>query len=618
MAMSEEEVRQLLSGSGGGGDGPLSAEEARRIYFGTPARPGSGKAPIERVPGSLMRGLEDAGEGVKQLFLQLTDPDRAAEYTEQVNRERAEFAESGENEPISRFIGQALPLLPLAAVPGGGSANLLTRLAAGAAAGGAAGGAQFAPSGTMRERGLNTALGTAGGALAPEAVRGITRGGSALMRSLFGRTGASDDALARQADFEALGVRPTTGQVTRNPRALAEERNVAQIPGVGDRVRAVRAGQAPRLAEALDEAVPGESVTQTEAGRRIMGTLGTRFDDEGIYRQMGRQIDDLFSQARNAAGADDVLDADAFTSRISSTLDDFEDVIPQPVKTRLSQFGDERPMTVGEAFKLRQLLNARSRNTTDPATGAAMSAIKGELDDFLAEAGEQGVGGDALTLFQRANDASRRRARAFSGDLQKVVDDRVAPDDFVRRHIIGGNVDDIRQMRVTLLRKGGERGQSAWDTARRQVVDYLQDKSVSDTGNFSASRYNSALDRLGRDKLEVLFEDAELGQLERIGRAATNLFSDPPSGGIPIGNRSGTAAGNIANIPGGGFMERISRGRAANRALQGSPVDRLGQGQRNSMIADMVTNPMGTNPFAAPGGLLGLLGTRRVLEGNDR
>ena len=357
-------------------------------------------------------------------------------------------------------------------------------------------------------------------------------------------------------------------------------------------------------------------MTQTEAGDRIMGTLGSRFDDKGIYRAMGNKIDALFDQARSAPGTDDVLPLSGFATRIGETMDNFEDVIPDVVKSRLAGFVNDRPFTVGEAFKLRQLINARSRSTSDPAQAAGLSAIKRGLDEFLGESAERGVGGEALTLFQQANAASRERATAFGArGLQEVVGDKVAPDDFVRRFIVGGKRDDLLRMRQTLLEEGGERGAAAWETTRRQVLEHLQDNAVNDAGSFSASGYNRTMERIGVDKLRVFFNNDELAQLQRIGRAATDLFTDPPSGGIPVGNKSGTGAMNWSNMPLLRGLSGVANLRQANHALSGSAVDRVSQGSRNQEIANMLTNPMGANPFAIPGGIMGVLAARAAAGG---
>lgn len=609
MSMTEEEVRRRLAGQ-------ITPEQVRERYAAMREKRGA----IPSMMSGIGRGVQDFFEGIQQLMLSdelgpndVTTPRR--EFTQMVNEDRAQVS-GDEVDPLGRLIGQSAMLAPLMAIPGG-SGPLLTRLAAGAATGGVSGALQYAPSGTTRERVFNTGMGAVGGAVVPEVVRGGLTAGTGVVRSAAGRTGPTPEALARAADYDALGIRATTGQVTRNPRALANERNLGQMAGVGDEIMAIRAGQQPALVEALDNAVGGPRMTPTQAGDEIVGALGTRFSDGGVYQRLGREIDGLYTAARAADGADNVLPFSDFMRSAEEALVNFEDVIPGPVQTRLREFAEDRAFTVAEAVKLRQLLNARSRSTNNPAEGSALTALKRSLDEVMGAAAESGTGGEALSLFQQASAASAQRARMFDG-LEQVVAERVAPDDFVRRFVIGGKRDDLLRMRNTLRREGGAEGARAWEVMRRQVLEHLQDNAVNEAGAFGQAGYNRALEKIGVDRLRVFFNNDEIAQLQRIGRAATNLLSDPPSGGIPIGNRSGTAAGNLSNAPFMDWVNRITRSREAAQAVRGSPVDRIANAQTNRNIADRLTNPRGINPFAVPGGIMGVLTARALAGGGGR
>lgn len=583
----------------------------------------SGRSRLEQVPGSFARGFAETGTGIAQAALEAFGPEGASEILgEEVARERRQREATGGDEPFSRFIGQAASLLPLAFLPGG-QGSLLARLASGGAAGAVAGATLPTESGRPESRAFNAAIGAPFGAVAPEVVRAGARPAAALGRRLLGRAGPTDDALARQADFEALGLQPTSGQLTQNPNEIARELTLAQ-QDVGAPILARRAGQSTRLSEMLDEAVPGPRMTQTQAGREITETLGQRQQTTGssIFNRLREATNRLFERARNSAGADEVLDADAFLNfspqngrALANVLDDFEDAIPRPVMRRLESFAKDRDFTIREAAKFRQLLNSRIRNSDEPATQAALGEIKGLLDDFMASADVSGEAAEAMELFQRGIAASRRQNQAFSGELQKVASGQVPVDDFVSRFIINSGVDDLRQLRVTLLRQGGEQGQQSWQIARRQVIEFLTDKAVNDQGAFKASSFNRALDRIGRDKLRVLFEDGEVELLERIGRVGTAAFSRPPTGGVSgLGNPSGTAPALIGQLPGFGGIQSLRQSGNVGRALQASPFDVLGNRQAAASAANLFTNPGGANPFAPIGGLAGLLSARDILN----
>ena len=265
-------------------------------------------------------------------------------------------------------------------------------------------------------------------------------------------------------------------------------------------------------------------------------------------------------------------------------------------------------MTVADAFRLRKHVNSLNPRDGTPAT-VGLTRITRELDKFLEESQ---VGGEALDLFRQANAAWGRRGAAFgTKPMIQSVDDKLAPDDFVRRAIMGGKVDDIRQLRATLVRQGGAEGREAWDALRVQTVEHLRDRAVTRSGEFSPEAYGRALGQLGDDRLAVLFSADEIAALRQIERAADGLFTTPTSGGVPVGNRSGTAATAMDMASGaagpvgrlfGPILSHIKGESVVRKALSGSPVPP--QSPFNISVANSLVNPYGRNPFAAVSGVL--------------
>ena len=572
---------------------------------------------------SFTRGMMDVGQGLKQLYLMSTDPEAAKAYTADVNRQIAEYQQrrgSNAGFDLARMGGGVAATAPAMLIPGG-QATLPARLGMGALSGALSSGAEFAPSGTFGEKAVQAGIGMAAGAFFPEVVSNVARAGTAAGQgvaalggaalrpitsrssnaeivSLIQQAGQKIDftfdigkigkeardrliadakeqlktsnvvdplAIVRRQDFETLGIEPTRGQLLRDPRQFQMEQNLAQIEKVGDPLLERLSQQQGAFGRALEAVRPGQTMPAYEVGGQVIEAIGPRVTRGGTYGELGAKIDDAFNKARAAPGSDAVLPFEQYQARIAQTLDDFEDKIPAPVAKRLGSFTEEggRDFSIKEAAKYRQMLSARITGATDPAEREALSKLKSNLDDFMvnsaADAGPNAV--DAIRLFREGISLSSERARAFEAKgLKAVVEDRAVPEDFVKKFVIGGNVDDLKKIRDALNRSDVSPEQqaknlAAWDAIRNQSVQYMMDRAMREEGKFSQAGFRNAFEQFGtptgkgNSKLEILFQPEEIGTLAAIRRASEAAFSPPPSGGVPLVNRSGTAAA-IANLAG--------------------------------------------------------------------
>ena len=136
------------------------------------------------------QGMSDIYGGVKQKYLNLTDPDAAAQYTKEgaennaiIARGRAAYGEGG-FDPL-RMAGAVAT--PLSLVPMGG-ASAITRAGLGALTGGAGGYASFDPTNTTGSNLTNAAVGAVGGgalnAAAPPFVSALVSGAQTVKNTV--------------------------------------------------------------------------------------------------------------------------------------------------------------------------------------------------------------------------------------------------------------------------------------------------------------------------------------------------------------------------------------------------------------------------------------------------
>lgn len=542
---------------------------------------------------------------------------------------------------VPRVMGTVATTAPVMAI--GGGSSLLPRLAIGATQGGIAGGITFAPSGTWTEKGTQAGLGALGGAVLPEVFRGGVKGlaytgqkalsagrkiGSMMQsdavlgkqisdaikqsvpdfpdfaslnkgmqenlladaRRQLSVTGQlNPESLTLMRDYEALGLQPTLGQVTRDPRQFAREINLAQLEGVGEDLLQRRRENVATLQAKLSEMKTGEAKQPIDVGIAAREAVGERVKKTGIYGEMGKKIDDMWEAARTAKGSDAVLPFEEYNARIADTLDNFEDVIPAPIAKRLAEFGNPesgRLFSISEAAKFRTLINQRMGE--NPAQAKALGQLKRQLDDFIVGTADS-LGGpmqvslaeDAIKKFQTAAKASAKRAQLFEADpLDAIVSGRVSPDDFFKKYVLGGKVEDMAAVRDLLLRKDispelQAKGAAAWENMRGQTIQHLMDKAFPGGEGFSQDAYRRALEGLG-PRMEVLFTPEERGALFTLQRASQGMLREPATGGVPLVNRSGTTAfiyNLMQKLPGINFLRQ-----AAQQAAQETSVTSALQG----------------------------------------
>ena len=687
---------------------PVDEEEKREARLIPVESPRMERPPSPTIAERTIRGFLDVGQGIKQLYLMAKDPEEAARYTEQVNRdlalyesaigtaqppsiygERGMRTDAGPAVDIPRLVGNVAATAPAMFMPGGRELTI-PGIAARFMQGAVPAAAMYSEAGTPESKLMQAATGGVAGVVAPEVVRGASRIalGARDVAADIGRattagitvppaqvrveinnfiksidpqadlsnltataqarlaegakqqlrtTGKLDPAsLMRREDFEMLGIPYTAGQVTRDPRQFGMERNLAAVETAGQPLLDIFTQQ-PRLFRERLEALRGQAQpTALATGEAVTGAIGQRQQRSGLFGALGADIDAAYNAARGLPGAKDQIPFGDFRQRIQTTLDDFEDVIPAPVKKRIDQFaigGDAgRPFSIEEAIKFRQLLTQRAGE--NPGSAKAMGDIKRQLDDYLAEATQGLEANEAVQKFREGINLSAARAREFD-PFKPIVAGQANQDQFFQRFIIGGQTKDVVALRNTLTKTRGpgisqdtiDQAKSAWDDVRAQTVQWLIDNAVGTTGAFSQAGYNAALKRI-QPKLEVLFNKEEVDQLKRIGRASTAAFGEPATGGVPLINRSGTAptlmniitrgvGGNIPLI--GPAVQNISQRmqtaaqtEAAQQAAQGgvvSPAVAAAREEQRRMLARRMAGPFQVGPFqVAPfpvvGGLL--------------
>lgn len=518
--------------------------------------------PLESFAIAAGRGLTDIGRAIG-----LAEPE--PEVVQQA------FTGLEEQRPISqtvgRVVGQSAPFLP-AGIAAGGIASIPARIAAGATVGGIEGAAiergtggqdiaQAAGVGGLIAGGaeaLFPVLSRLGGALvqrvtgrAPEGALFDAAGQpSPQLQSALESSGLTVDDLGEQAQqfltqqparvdpeqavraaqFEQVGITPTRAQITREAADFQAQQEAAKTSG---RVRGALEQQEGLLVNRFDEAVAGTGGQPVTSGSPVIDKV------VNISTQLDNQISDLYQAARAAAPdaknvrmnkLSSVLRANAPSNNITGGL-------ISAIRGELQQRGilDEGfkvtgRVSVDTAEEVRKVMNTFFNSTTDFGR-QKLREFKDALDDDVFRAAGQDVFNEARTA---KADFERRlsRAKVSKFDSRKanlvrdVLENKVDPDQFIPQVVTSKKwrAPDLEQLKQFSTDGGAD--PAPWNDLRAETMDFIKESAfkgpIDQAGNQALSRagLDSAINKIGTEKLKVIFEPDELRFLRDIKSVA--------------------------------------------------------------------------------------------------
>jgi len=386
-----------------------------------------------------------------------------------------------------------------------------------------------------------------------------------------------DDAVARAERFSRVGVQnPTTGMVTRDPRAWQYERSRAALTGHGDdmlaQIQSVE-GDLANTGQRLAEGAPGREV----AGERVQGALRAKRDE------MQDVVRGLYQSARDEFGDVGVPSLDSLWTRMADPSFRNNPTFGQmssSTSNLLRDFGviDDagantgKQLTLQQAEELRKFINRLGSSSDDTAIAGRKMLVDALDEDVLS-----GVGG---TPYLQARDAARQRFAEFSRTYPgKMADSKVAPERVVANLQQAGtrnqDVRDLRQSLLTGTKSQRTRGYQALKDVRKQTIGDIVNPAISPDGGVNGGAiYRNVTGN--RDRLETLLTPGQLRELEDYAVAARDATAQVPNSFV---NNSGTAA-TIANLFGditpqgnsGGMFNRLLRHGAAY-GVGGAPAN---------------------------------------------
>lgn len=350
-----------------------------------------------------------------------------------------------------------------------------------------------------------------------------------------------DDAIARKAFLESKGFKPTHAQVTRNASDWTNERELAKL----DSTEGILTNKYVNDDDQLRQMLADE----------IMATGGKKTDDYAFNQELlqtaqakiaknKQRTSEAYGLARDAVGNDLPMDATAFVDDVYKSLGKFADnVLPTEAK-KVLKTAKKKGLTFGESQELVKVLNGAYKgsliNGQPTMHTHALKQAKETLEAWQQKTID-GTNQTAQHLWKNARHIHKQNRELIeSMPLLKDAEKGVEPDKMFSKHIIGGN---IGQLRTTMDFLKAENPQLVADI-KQSVLEHIAKNAINQSNGFSPAGMKKVLDSLGEPRLKSIFSDDELKRLKDLRMAGELLKQAPIGSNI---NHSNTAS-TLANI----------------------------------------------------------------------
>ena len=377
-----------------------------------------------------------------------------------------------------------------------------------------------------------------------------------------------------EADSLPEPVRLTNGQATGNVSQLSMEQN--------------RRGADPELAARFKEQ-NGQLVSNLDKIRDIAApdAYGTKIIENSdslidTYKKLDTErntaIDQKYKALRDANGGDFPIDAPVLLDNVKATLkkDLLSNDAPASQMAELNRMASEKSMTFEDYLSLRRNLGDISRTSSDGTTRRAASLMIQELENLpLQDEAKQ-----LKPLADEARNAAKARFQMLEKDpaYKAAVENSVAPDKFMEKFVVNGTRDNVKAMIDQLGRDS-----VAHQHMSAGTLNWLREKAIDSSGNFSQAAFNKALNQLDKSqKLNLVFNPDASSTLKTLGNVAQYTQAQPRGSFV---NNSNTLVGSLAEKAAGG-LETIGN---IGSSKIGLPLGTIVRGQFQKIKAGQET-----------------------------
>lgn len=354
----------------------------------------------------------------------------------------------------------------------------------------------------------------------------------------------------------------TKGQATQDFEQQRFERETSKSPD-GERLRQRYTEQNQAISQNIDAMLDmtgtqiGENSYKLETGNKVIKALESGLEAEK------EKVSNAYNVARARGETQEIIDPSPIGQYLNENV---VDVTVAPVVGLVAREAERmgvaqgrledgnfqiKPMTVEQSETLRQRVN----ELVDPRNGQDLRRAS-QIKQLIDQAQEP-VAGQA---FQSARKMRRQLAGKYENlaivdqllDTKgQYADKRIAAENVVNRAVIGGSIEDVRNLRRVLTTAGNE-GIEAWKEVRAATLRHLRDEVTKNVGRdplgnplISASQFDRTIKSLDQNgKLELIFGKTNAAQLRDLNDIVRDIYVSQPN----AVNTSNTASVLLASI----------------------------------------------------------------------
>lgn len=333
-------------------------------------------------------------------------------------------------------------------------------------------------------------------------------------------TGNIDDAtqVSRKAFLESQGITPTRAQVTGDATDFQSQQElIKQSGGVRDLLQA----QEGVISSKFDNAVVATGGSANPSASQVFDTIADRAIDQDAA------ISTAYKTAREQAGNEKVVrpskmveemrsfaGSDKATGGLASAARDIlrnKGVLAQGKGLKIQ--GKVNPQVAEE---IRIDLNSLYDSLT-PFGRSKLTDLKNAIDLDVQKAVGKDVFAEARGMKAKF-EKDLRRAKVNKFDKRKgnlvrdILENKINPDNFLQDAVLTKRVrsSDLEQLKRYLQQS--DEGVDSWNSLRADAMSFIRDNALKEVGNevaMTRASLQKAMDKFGRDKLRVLFDQGE-------------------------------------------------------------------------------------------------------------
>ena len=354
--------------------------------------------------------------------------------------------------------------------------------------------------------------------------------------------------LKRMVDYAKTGARPTRASVSQDPVDITRQKNLAGMGAQSSNtdmqiLSRVENENARTIISGLDDIAKGTPLDLKAGSAAIINTVKKRDNWLNQFKN------NLYKKAEETHGREILLDREGFANGVYTKLKEIRRMafLPKKIKTIIDDA--DTPFTVDEMDTLETIISEELKTAYRGSKGNVVMALKAVQNGLRNIEPAEQLGAESIKAF--------RIARKFNFKLSqwrekspaiKAITDGIEPDKFMNDFVIGGTSkasDKSVARLMTELRKDPE----AAAIVRNQVAAWIKDRALSgnpdEAVKVSYTGLRNALNKIGDNKLKVLFDKKDIDQLRALERVLLYEQNQPIGSAV---NNSKTAVTHLGTM----------------------------------------------------------------------